>query len=382
MLFDDELEKLKKSGLYRTLKNIKRIANSKIIINNRELIDFSSNDYLGFSAHPQVIENCIKCINTYGIGAGAARLMSGNNEIYCILENLLKNLFGKERALIFGSGFLTNSTVIPAITNKNDLIISDKLAHSSIIHGIKSSDAQHHRFKHNDMNSLESILKKYRQNFKNCWIITESIFSMDGDICPLNDLIYLKEKYNCFLYLDESHSFGLFADNGAGLAKQLNCADKIEIIMATFSKAVGSYGGFIVSSHSICEYLINKARGFIFSTALPPVTLIATITSIKLFSEERERIINFNKLVQYTHALLKSKIINTPSASQIIPIIIGDAQKTIQIAESLISNGFYVLAIRPPTVPQNTARIRISINYHHSKSAIENLIEKMIELLY
>jgi 8-amino-7-oxononanoate synthase len=346
------------------------------------LIDFSSNDYLGLTQHPALISKSIDYLKKYGAGAGAARLMSGDLAINHELETEIAKFKAQEKALIFGSGFLANTGVIPALAGRGDAIFSDRLNHASIYDGCKLSDARLIRFQHNDMNNLELLLKKERPKFKEALIIGESIYSMDGDQCPLRELVELKNKYSCTLIIDEAHATGMFGKNGAGIIEKEQLMDQVDLVIGTFGKALGSYGAYIAGKNKFIEYSLNKARSFIFSTALPPSVIGASLAGLEIIRNQpdlRKQVIENSR---FFRNILNSNGINTgPGKSQIIPVVVGENKKAIAIARELVSNGYYVKAIRPPTVPENTARLRFSITAHHSRPVLKKTAEMVISLL-
>lgn len=370
---ENYLKKQNQKNLLRTLFTINSKNKDEIQINNNFFSDFSSNDYLSISKHPYLKKKSKEFTEKYGTGGQASRLLSGNFEYHVLLEEQIAKLKNKEAGLILGNGYITNTSVIPALITREDVIFADKFVHASIIDGVILSRAKFFRFHHNDMNHLEELLKRERKNYKSMLIITESVFSMDGDKAPLSDIIKLKEKHNGLLYVDEAHATGIFGKTGAGLIEYLDLSDKCDIIMGTFGKALGSYGAYIATSKLIKKYLINKARGFIFSTALPPPIVGASIAGIELLEKEPYR---RKKLLENSN-YLRNKLIKTGlnviGDSQIIPVVIGDVEKTIKTAKLLRENGFYILPIRPPTVPDNSSRLRLSLIYDHSIEILDKL---------
>ncbi len=372
---ENYLQKQNQRNLLRTLFTINSKEKDKIHINNKILTDFSSNDYLSISDHPYLKKKSKEFTEKYGTGGQASRLLSGNFEYHVLLEEHIAKLKNKEAGLILGSGYITNTSVIPALISREDAIFADKFVHASIIDGIILSRAKFFRFHHNDMNHLEGLLRRERKNYKSMLIITESVFSMDGDKAPLSDIIKLKEEHNGLLYVDEAHATGIFGKTGAGLVEHLGLSEKCDIIMGTFSKALGSYGAYIATSKLIKKYLINKARGFIFSTALPASIVGASIAGIELLKKEPYRRKKLLEKSNYLRNKLLKAGLNVIGDSQIIPVVIGDAEKTIKAAKRLRENGFYILPIRPPTVPDNSSRLRLSLMYDHSIKILDKLAQ-------
>ncbi|HIJ78390.1 MAG: 8-amino-7-oxononanoate synthase [Desulfobulbaceae bacterium] len=332
-----------------------------------ELIDFSSNDYLGLSSHPALIAAATEAISRYGTGSGAARLMSGNLAIHQELETAIAQLKGKEAGLTFGSGYMANTGIIPALVGRHDLIFSDRLNHASIHDGCRLSGAKTIRFRHNDPAHLESLLKKKQEN-QTALIVVESIYSMDGDRCPLPALVELKNRYHCLLMVDEAHATGVYGANGGGIIEEDGVGAGVDLAMGTFGKALGSYGAYVAASKEMIDYLINRARSFIFSTALPPAVAAASLAAVKLIRQEPElRRELHDKVRFFKEALTKGGISAELGPSQIIPILIGDSKKAVAIAQELRTLGLFVTAVRPPTVPEGTARLRFTITRLHQE---------------
>lgn len=368
-----ELKKLKDKGQFRIIPNIEAKSDGKIVIDGKEYINFASNDYLGISTKYH-LEREFLSKTTSALSTASARLLTGSSPEYKNLENTVANLFNKESALIFNTGYQCNLGVISAIINKGDVVFSDKLNHASIIDGMQLAKGDFYRYKHFDYENLEKLLKEKRENYNRALIVSESIFSMDGDIANIDKLIELKKKYNCLLMVDEAHAFACMGETLAGISYNKD----VDIITATFGKAIGSFGAFCVSSKDIIDYLINKARSFIFSTSIPPLNIA---WSNWLLTEKREFLISqknkLNNLVKDVHTLLNNKGIYTVSNSQIIPIIIGSNDDTIKISEKLKSKGYYIPAIRPPTVPEGSSRLRISLT---ADCKIEDF-EKILDII-
>jgi 8-amino-7-oxononanoate synthase len=328
----------------------------------RKLISFSCNDYLGLSNHPLVKKAAIDAIEKYGTCGGASRLVTGNNPLYNELETLLATIKNTESALVFGSGYLANIGIIPALVGRGDLIIADKLVHASLIDGCKLSGAKLLRFTHNNIQSCENILKKQRTDYKNCLIVTDNIFSMDGDAAPIDALYDLAEQHNGWLMSDDAHGLGTIS----------NINRKIpHIQMGTFSKAVGSYGGYVCAQKTVIDYLVGSAKSLVYSTSLPPATLAASIAALKIITENKDLCA---KPLQ--NAKLFTKLLGLPDAiSPIVPIITNTEDKAILAAQNLKKNGFLVSAIRPPTVPIGTSRLRFTFSALHNTKDIEKLAE-------
>lgn len=341
-------------------------------------INFSSNDYLGLRSHPLVKETSQSFIEKFGTGSGASRLVSGNSEAFSLLENKISQFKNTAASLVFSSGYATNLGVIQALTGKGDLIIGDKWSHASIIDGGRLSEATFRTFPHLDLDYLESFLKEKRANYNRVLIVTDSVFSMDGDLADLKSLCQIKEKYDCWLMTDEAHSTGVYGENGKGLVASLDLNARVDITMGTLSKALGSQGGFATGSKNLIEYLVNNARSFIYSTGLNPAACGAAYQALKIIETDTSHL---KKLNENRH--LFETITGLKSPTPIYPLILGDAEKALKASSELRTAGFFVQAIRPPTVPLGTSRLRITISAGHKTDEIERfaqLIKKQIHI--
>lgn len=374
------LKTREENSLLRILHPASKRANGKITIKGCEYLDFSSNDYLGLSDHPRILQAATEALEKFGLGASASRLLSGDLEIHHQLEEKTAQFKDKEAALIFNSGYQANIGIIGSLCQKEDVIFSDKLNHASIIDGVILSGARFFRFNHNNVEHLETLLKKERSKFKQALIITETIFSMDGDRCPLKDLIKLKEKYNCYLYVDEAHASGIFGKNGAGVAQEEGLSGRIDLIMGTFSKALGSFGGYLACSKKTKDYLINFARSFIYSTALPACIIAANLASLKLVQDEPERRRKLLEKADCFRQALKKQGLKVKGSSQIIPWVVGENQKAVDLSDKLKKRGYWTLPIRTPTVAASEARIRFSLSYAHSQVVLKKLADDINQI--
>lgn len=377
----DKIEKLltqrKKDSLLRVLKPAKFRKDAYIFRNGEQLFDFSSNDYLGLANHPALKEAARKAIEEFGTSASASRLLSGDLEIHHELEEKLARLKGKESALAFNSGYQANVGIISSIYKAGDAVFCDKLSHASILDGISLSAAKLFRFRHNDANHLEDLLKKQAGKFANRLIVTETIFSMDGDRPPLKEMIGLKEKYNCQIMVDEAHATGIFGENGAGVVEEEGLAGSVDLIMGTFGKALGSFGAYIAASKQTIDYLVNTCRSFIYSTALPASAIAATLAALALLKKEpfRRKILLEN--ATYFCDELKRKGFEVKSCSQIVPLIVKDAEKAASLSASLAKKGYWAAPIRPPSVPAGRSRLRFSLTCCHDRTTLHNLAEQI-----
>lgn len=380
------LNQRKTSGTLRRLRPIERLPDGKVQLlddplHTKPLLDFSSNDYLALSQHPKLITAGKEALEKYGAGAGAARLMSGDLGLNHELEERIAKLKGKEAALIFGSGYMANTGVIPALVGRGDVIFSDRLNHASIYDGCLLSGAGLKRFRHNNLDHLESLLKMNWGKGR-ALIVVESVYSMDGDICPLTDLIKLKERYDCVLMVDEAHATGLFGKNGGGMIEKMGVSSGVDVVMGTFGKALGSYGAYVAGDHGMIEYLINRARSFIFSTALPPAVVAASIAAVEVIETEPQvRRELFDKVRLFKSILKDGGIDDDLGPTQIVPILIGKSDEALALTDELIKKDIFATAVRPPTVPENTARIRLSITRHHDIAALESTANVLLQRL-
>ncbi|MGM0508357.1 MAG: 8-amino-7-oxononanoate synthase, partial [Fusobacteriota bacterium] len=374
--FESELLKLKKSNLYRKIKDINKIKNKYVFIKGEKFIDFSSNNYMGLKDNNEIKESAKKAIDIYGMGSTGSRLVTGTTALHKEFEEKIARFKSKERALIFNSGFDANYGVISSIMKKDDIIFSDKLNHASIIDGSLKSGARLIRYHHNDMKNLEKRLKKYRNKHKRALIITDSVFSMDGDCAKLDKLAQLKTKYDTLLMIDEAHGTGVLGKKGAGLASEMDLLDKIDINMGTLGKSFGLQGAYIASSSDIIEFLINNARSFIYTTAISPIIISGAITALELIKKGDFRRTKIREMSNYFRSELKKNGYNTgDSSTQIVPIIIGDNEETLKLSEKLYKNKILAPAIRYPTVPRGGSRIRFSINYNLDYEDLNKVIE-------
>lgn len=372
---ENELKLLKENNMFRHISPIEQKEGEYAVINGKKLINFSSNDYLGLSTNKALVEEfCTKFLNSpeFCFSSASARLLSGTSQIYNKLETTVANLFHKDSALVFNTGYQCNLGVVSTLAGKGDVVFCDKLNHASIIDGMRLSEGTFYRYKHLDYENLEELLKKHRDKYNRAIIISESVFSMDGDVADIDKLIELKKKYNSLLMIDEAHAFGAIDDNCAGMS---NYRD-VDLITATFGKALSSFGAFVVANKSIIEYLTNKARSFIFSTSIPPVNIMWTnwlLTEKKdVLEQQREKL---SKLVIQIHKYLAEIGLDTISETQIIPIVMKSPDKAEKIAQQLWEYGYFVLPIRPPSVPIGTSRLRLSLTANMKFEQVKRLFD-------
>ena len=372
-----ELQQLASTGNLRSLPQITH-QGMEVTVKGMHMLNLSSNDYLGLACREDFREEFLTSINkdTFQPTSSSSRLLTGNYAAYDRLEKQMADLFETESALIFNSGYHANMGILPAVCNGQTVILADKLVHASLIDGIRLSSAKCIRYRHNNYEQLERLIVEHHSSYEQIIIVTESIFSMDGDKADLNELVRLKKSYlNVLLYVDEAHAFGVRGDKGLGVAEEMNCIQEIDFLVGTFGKALASAGAYIVCKKIVREYLINKMRTLIFTTALPPITLSWTsflLERLPNLKDERKHLTLISNLLK--DALL-AKGYSCPTDSHIIPMIIGESKVAVLTAELLQRKGFYALPVRPPTVPEGTSRIRFSLTAELSQTDIERLIE-------
>lgn len=370
----EELKELEKSGLYRRLRTITSNQEAHVIIGGKKYISFSSNNYLGLANNDKVKEAATKAVKEYGCGAGASRLIVGTMELHTQLEQRIARFEGKPAAILFCTGYVANVGIITALLGKGDLIIIDRLNHASIIDAARLSGAKLLVYPHKDMDRLESILKRYK-DYKKKLIVTDSVFSMNGDFAPIPEIVKLSKQYDAMTMVDEAHATGVIGDMGRGVTESYGLTDEVDIIMGTLSKAVGSLGGFVVGSEKLIEYLQNKARSFIYTTALPPAVCAASIAGLDII-ESNPKIKNkfWERVDLVKNGLRKIGFDLMDTESHIIPVLIKKARTTMEISRYLYENGILVPGIRIPTVPKNTARLRITVMANHTHKDINKLL--------
>ncbi|MBN1140222.1 MAG: 8-amino-7-oxononanoate synthase, partial [Deltaproteobacteria bacterium] len=342
----------------------------------RTVLNFSSNDYLDLAGDWRLKAGAVAAIEKWGCGSAGSRLMCGHLELHETLEKRLAELLGCESALVFGSGFLANLGVISALAGPGDLILFDRLDHASLIDGIRLSGAKWQRFRHNDVGELRALLEANKKREGRVLIVVDSVFSMDGDLAPLAEIHSLAESFGAFLIVDEAHAIGVFGPCGGGVCRRLGI--RADLITGTLSKSLGGYGGFAACSARLREWLINRARPFIFSTALPPASAAAAQKALEILFSQPDLGKRLLDNARFFHGLLEQqKLKLLPFESQIIPILIGTNEQTVRLAESLWAEGLFAKAIRPPTVPPGSSRLRLSVTLAHSRDQLADAAEKI-----
>ncbi|WP_456420052.1 aminotransferase class I/II-fold pyridoxal phosphate-dependent enzyme [Thermovibrio sp.] len=352
----EEIERLKEKNLYRELREIETPQGKRVIVGGRELLNFSSNDYLGLAK-----EFDCECLKRWGAGSGASRLVCGSFTVHRELERRLAELKKTEDSLLFSTGYMANLGVISTLAGKGDLILSDELNHASIIDGIRLSRVEKVVYPHRSWEFVEEYLRKNREKYRRCFIITDSVFSMDGDIAPLDRLFEIKEKYDAILVIDDAHATGVVGWSSLELFKIE--PDEKTVIVGTLGKALGTFGAFVCGSRALREYLINRCRSFIFTTALPPFIACQTLKNIEKVPERMEKL---RRLIE-----LFRDLTGIESRSAVFPYIVGSEREAVELSNYLFEKGFFVPAIRPPTVKES--RLRITITAEHSEEELKGL---------
>ncbi len=363
-----KLNQLETKGLRRWLSQTDRTSGTTAIRNGRTLISFCCNDYLNLSHHPEVKRAAIEATEKYGAGAGASRLVTGNHSLYRKLETALARLKGTEDACVFGSGYLTNLGVIPALVGTGDLILIDELSHACLMAGGKLSGAETLIFQHNDLLHVAQLLRMKRKNYRHCLILTDGVFSMDGDLAPVSELAILANEFNAWLMTDDAHGVGVLAD-GRGSSFTGDAKAGVPLQMGTLSKAIGAYGGYVCASKPVIDLIRTRARTLIYSTGLPPGVVAASIAALDIISRDTALCAAPVQKARYF-----SRALNLPDAqSPIMPLILGGAGRAVAASAMLEEAGYLVTAIRPPTVPEGTARLRFTFTAAHLDEDIDRL---------
>lgn len=372
----EKLKKIKAKGLYRELRYIETSQSPKAKIDGRDFILLGSNNYLGLCDDERLKNAAIEAVNKYGVGSGGSRLTTGSYDIHRKLEEKIAAFKGAEASLVFNTGYMANVGIITALCDKNWVIFCDKLNHASIIDGCRLSGAKLVRYKHCDMDDLLNKITKFKGT--NNLIVTDGVFSMDGDIAPLPEIVEIAKKHNAMTMVDDAHAVGFLGKNGSGTSSYFNLNSKIDIMMGTLSKSAASEGGYAAGSKDLINYLKNCARSFIYSTALSPAAIAVSIKALDIIQQDVERRNNLLQMSDWFQRELRKAGFNvTETQTPIIPIIIGSAEKAIEFNQNLLEEGIYIPAIRPPSVPEGTSRLRVSLMATHTKKDLEESLAKI-----
>jgi 8-amino-7-oxononanoate synthase len=372
------LEELRERGLYRRLRLIEGPQGPRVLLGGREVLLLCSNDYLGLAADPRVREAAAEAALRWGAGAGASRLISGNMAPHRQLEDALADFKGYERALLFGSGYLANSGTIAALADEGEVVFSDALNHASIIDGCRLSRAETVVYRHNDTEHLESLMRGAAG--RPALIVTDGVFSMDGDVAPVAELLELARRYGARLMVDEAHATGAIGPGGRGAVAAAGLSGEVDVVMGTLGKSLGSYGAYVCASAETVDYLVNGARSFIFSTAPPPPAVGAAMAALGVLAAEPERVERLGANARALREGLAAEGLAAPaSTTQIVPIEIGEAEPTMELCERALERGVFAQGIRPPTVPEGSSRLRFTVMATHDPAELRRAAHEVGE---
>jgi 8-amino-7-oxononanoate synthase len=375
-----KLNELSQQGLYRSRRIIDSPQGINLICDGKAVVNFCSNDYLGLANHPGVINAFKSAADKYGVGSGSAHLICGHSSAHHALEEELAAFTGRDRALLFSTGYMANMGAISALVGRGDTVLEDRLNHASLLDGGLLSGAKFKRYAHADTDHLDKLLEKAEGDKL---IVTDGVFSMDGDTAPLQALSDTAKKHSAWVMVDDAHGLGVLGDNGGGILEQTGLKqDNVQVLVGTLGKAFGTFGAFVAGSEELIETLIQKARPYIYTTALPPAIAEATRTSLKIIQMESWRREKLRKLTEYFR--VGAGQLNLPlmaSTSPIQPLLLGQTEKAVAVSNSLLKQGFLVSAIRPPTVPTNAARLRVTFSAQHEEHQIDQLLDALAKAL-
>ncbi len=375
------LSERKKQSLYRSLRVSQSAQQPVMFIDGKECLNFCSNDYLGLANHPEIITSFKTAADVYGVGSGASHLINGHSKEHQKLEDAIAEFTGRDNALLFSNGYMANMGVINALLNRGDLLFQDRLNHASLIDAGLLSKAKMKRYQHNDLNHLLKLYAKISEEDKsrNSMLVTDGVFSMDGDEAAIRELSNLSKKHQAWLMVDDAHGFGVLGETGAGLLQQENLSqDDIPILMATLGKACGTSGAFVAGSHDLIEYLKQTARTFIYTTALPSSIAAATLTSLKIIQNDTWRREHLRALIsRFKSGAEQLEIQLMPSNTAIQPIVVGSTAKAVELSNALEDQNILVTAIRPPTVPDGSSRLRVTFSANHTFDHVDMLLSAL-----
>ncbi len=378
------LQQRRNQSLYRQRRVVDSPQNTYLKLDGRDVINFCSNDYLGLANHPNVIVALKKGADKYGVGAGASHLINGHSRAHHALEEELADFLGRPRALLFSTGYMANLGIITSLAGKGDVILQDRINHASLIDAGLLSGARLQRYRHADTNSLDAFLQKHVQklpeNTRRRLIVTDGVFSMDGDLAPLPALAKIANKYHAWLMVDDAHGFGVFGKQGRGTVDHFKlCQNQVPVLMGTLGKAFGTFGAFVAGSEALIETLIQQARSYIYTTALPPAIAEATRASLFLLRTADDRREKLAALIeQFRRGAKQLGLALMPSHTPIQPLVIGDTKQAVALSETLLQqHQIMVSAIRPPTVPKGSARLRITLCANHSETQVDQLLDAL-----
>lgn len=379
------LHELSGQGMLRTLRQIESAQGPRVRIDGQDYLLLCSNNYLGLANHPALIEASCKATTEFGTGSGASRLISGSMSLHHQLEERLAAFKQTEAALVYNTGYAANNGIIQGLLGPDDTVFSDSLNHASIIDGCRLSGARIQVYPHNDMAALEEILRRESANRSGRWlIVTDGVFSMDGDMAPLVELVDLKQRYDAWLMVDDAHGGGVLGRSGRGTAEHFSCLEQIDLQMGTFGKAFGSFGAYLAACREVIDTLINRSRSFIFSTSLPPGVLAANLAAIDLVDSQegarRRAQLDANRQL-FSNMLADAGFDLCGSTTQIVPVLIGEPEPTMQAAAKLFSRGIFLSGIRPPTVAPGTCRLRATLMADHTPTEVRQAAQQLINVV-
>lgn len=373
-----ELEEITRQGLLRRTRLVSGRQAERVTCNGRDVLLLCSNNYLGLADHPALAAASIAAIQQYGTSSGASRLVSGTMELHEQLENAVAAFKKSEAALVFNSGHAANTGIIPALVGRGDVVFSDRLNHASIVDGILLSGARLVRYRHNDYRQLGMLMEKHAKG--RCLIVSDGVFSMDGDIAPLAELVILKRKHGALLMVDDAHGSGVLGCQGRGSVDMLGIGSDVDIQMGTFGKALGSFGAYAAVSAEMRSLLINRARSFIFSTSLPPSVLAASLAAVELVQSSEGELLREQLSANtrfFRDSLTEAGFAIPDGSTQIVPVVIGSAATTMKFSEELLAQGVFAQGIRPPTVPVGTSRLRFTLMATHTHAGLAGAVERI-----
>ncbi len=375
----EELERLRQKNLFRVMPSITGMPGRVVRVDDREVLNFSSNNYLGLAAHPAVIQEMGRYTELYGAGSTASRLIAGNTEAHRELEAFIADWKGTEAAVLFGSGYQANLGILSSLVDSSDLVISDRLNHASIIDGCRLSKARVEIYSHLDLNGLEDLLRL--KGFRRKLVVTESLFSMDGDQAPLQDIESLCTRWKAIFMVDEAHASGIFGLQGRGLADEQGVAPEIQ--MGTLSKAIGAHGAYVAGDRTLVKILVNKARSLLYSTAAPPGVIGGALAALKIIASKEGDVRRAALLTNVTRfrQLLTSQLDYALAGSHIVPILIGDSGRTMEVSRACLESGVFAQGIRFPTVPEGTARLRFTLMSEHTEEDLQTAVSVLARVL-
>ena len=379
----EELQSLQAAGLRRTMQQVHQRRAGTVLLNGERIADFASNDYLGLASDPRLARAAAAVLQADGMGAGAARLISGNHPVHDALERALALFKGCERALLFPSGYMANIGAIPALVGPGDVIYSDALCHASLIDGCRLSKAAIRVFPHADLDALAAMLEADRDTFRRALIVVEGVFSMDGDLFPLEGLVPLARRFDAWTYVDDAHGTGVLGATGAGSVEQCGVTGEIDVIVGTLGKAMGTSGAYVTGSRPLVDYLTSRARSFIFTTGTPPAVAAATLEALRLVQVESWRREAVRDRARRLRDRLRAAGREAPGMSDghIVPIMVGDVGATMRLVGELRRRGFLVGGVRPPTVAPGTSRLRVSVSAVHPMELVDALAANLIDAM-